>query len=1307
MYSSPLIIGDSIAFNFNRTYMKKKQLLIKNKLFIYPKLLVSVHLLGFLLLAITGFSQTPAYYNSSAGNSSNTFPLANSTNRVQWIYDPNIFKTGGTSGTAASSGTITKVYFRLGSSANSSTSYSNYTISLGQVTGTTSTWSSTTWATGLTQCFSQSTFSMTGATANSWYGITLSTPFTYDPSKALVFELKVSNTGSGNYVSQVTSGGNKRIWGTYSGGSGTSYGSGLVDFGFDLLRGSNDAGITAIVTPLCSPSVVATYANLGVNTLDSAKINWSVNGTLQNQNKYNTPIVSGGKPVNITLTPDYNFVDGNTYTVKCWTSQPNGKNDTLNKNDTMSITFKYMGPSGTPTTFDAIKCGPGKAPLKATTPFQTDSVLWYDAASGGQVIASGKNTFSPPLVLGTNTYYAQAFKISPNLKLENNLMGNYTYYTTGQAAQGGYANLTPNNDMFLDSFRIKLYYNTAGSKYSIYMRTGSYVGYQTSSSGWTQIVNDGSASVKDIGGNYIATLKLPGLLLTKGTTYGFCILSTGTNPVWTFGYNSSGHTAANADLAIFTQHYFYGSAPFSGYWSQGYTINLEANYRNVSCPSSRVPINVTVKPSPNGAGFTKGTPFQTTQPNTLGVISNPDIVAKGDQITWELTPPTGYSNSGYGSTWLTGSPVVVSKKGYPIDAKYWTWSAPSGSNPGKFTFKPDKDIVDSFYTVSLQIRDLGPHYCDSTITRHIFVAPRPEPNFKFNSPICDGDPVVFNDDSKISSGGITYKYDFNTGNPADTSTNNSSVFTFPTFGTYMVTLTTISTPYGYKESITIPVVVTEIPKIGFKVLNACEKVAVTFSNTTTIGAGTVTYDWDFGDPSTNLDKSTLKNPTYTYANAGAYKVTLKASASGCTAELSKNANQFATPKASFTTPSLICDKSDIQFTNTSTIKMGNMGYTWNFGDGGISNFASPVHQFATSTSKQVKMKAVSEFGCMDSMIKTITLAEAPNADFSWGAACNLTNTNFTFTGTKPAGALTTFNWNFAGEGSTTLENPSKLFGIVGRKAVTLTLVSNNGCSDVITKDVDVKLQSKADFTIADVCEEEDAVFTNKSSVSQGSLLYSWKFGDLATSSSQSPRHRYNIGGVSKTYNVTLVAIVPGGCSDSISKPVSVNAKPKSDFTFTTSGRKVYFIATQTGNTVYQWRFGDGGSSNTPNTQYDYLNFPSGKYTTCLAVVNAAGCFSETCKEVSITGGVEKLTKLSGVQVYPNPNKGSFTITIEDVKSDISISVYNLLGDVVKTIETSPLKSTYSVDLNVSNGVYMVKVTNGGLTSTQKVTINKN
>jgi PKD repeat protein len=748
-------------------------------------------------------------------------------------------------------------------------------------------------------------------------------------------------------------------------------------------------------------------------------------------------------------------------------------------------------------------------------------------------------------------------------------------------------------------------------------------------------------------------------------------------------------------------------AEFNGSGTNKIDVELDGSDDNATNNLLSKSLNVT--PSPAGFELVEGTNFPGyfRPGKSGGTLAIPDATVPGRKIVYEIAPntATGYTNSNYGSKW-TLSYAFKTVGGNSISGA--TFTAPSGSSNGTVSFDPPSSLNDSTVYLNLFVKNLSTG-CDSSFGRYVYIPHIVVPVFTATD-VCEGQVAVFNNKSTLTKGVAQYKWKFNDkGTPEDSSFLIDPIFNFSTYGIYNVEMTAWNNAYPkFTTSYNRNVTVTPIPQISFKVQNACEKVAVKFVNSTTLPIpGTITYNWDFGDPTTTLDKSSTKDASWIYTNPGGYKVTLRATANGCTGELVKNANQFATPKATFNAPSLICDKSDVQFTNTSTIKLGNMGYTWNFGDGGVSNFANPVHQFADAASKTVKMKAVSEFGCSDSISKTITLSESPNADFTWGPACNQSNTNFTFTGSKPAApAITNFNWNFAGEGTTTVENPSKLFGVVGKKMVTLTLVSNNGCSDVVTKEVNVKLQSKADFLSDDVCGDDDAVFINKSTVSAGNLNFNWKFGDGNNSAAQSPRHRYNIGGVSKTYNVTLVAIVPGGCSDSITKAVSVNANPDASFTYTKSGRLVNFTAKTTGATVYQWRFGDGGSAVTANPQYHYLAFPSGKYVACLAVVNAAGCFSETCQTIAITGGVDKLEKLSGVKVYPNPNNGAFTVTVEDPKSDLSIGVYNLLGDLIQTIDANALKSTYNVDLNVANGVYMVKVTNGGLVSTQKVTISK-
>lgn len=712
---------------------------------------------------------------------------------------------------------------------------------------------------------------------------------------------------------------------------------------------------------------------------------------------------------------------------------------------------------------------------------------------------------------------------------------------------------------------------------------------------------------------------------------------------------------------------------------------------------------ITIRPSPSGSSFIKGIPFSSPQPNTMGTTTNPDIVAEKDTLTYEIVAPKGYTNSNYGNTWLASGLTFRTKGGRNLSSSYFRFIGASVTGNAKIMFIPDMSLTDTTITMTISLLDLSAGICDSLLTRTILVAPRPISDFEFNQPVCDGDNVVFTNKTTISSGNFTSRWDFGTGNPADTANTTDVAFIFPTFGTYYVKLTNLSYPYGYVTTKTIPVVVSEIPLIGFKVFNACFGDSLSFVNTTTISSGKIDYKWDFG----NGISSTKFSPKQKYSVAGGYKVTLTATSNKCVAKLTKNAQQFARPIANYNVPSVLCDKTDIPFTNASTISIGNMGYKWDFGDGEISGYTDPIHSYANPGIKTIKMRVMSEFGCADSITKIITLSEAPLADFTTGPACNLSLTSFTFTGTKPiGGVLTSFYWDLAGEGTTTVENPTKMFSIVGKRLITLSVTSNNGCSDIISKEIDVKLQSKADFNVADVCEGSEAVFINKSKVSAGNLLYNWRFGDTKISSSQSPRHLY-APGVSQTYNVTLVAIVPGGCSDSISKPVTVNANPISNFTYTKSGRLVYFNATQAGNTIYHWNFGDGATAETPASQYNYLNaIGFGKFNACLTVVNAAGCFTQTCKEIAITEGIENVSKSNGITIFPNPNHGNFDVTIADPKSDISIAIYNVLGDVIKIIDTNPLTAKYSIDLNVANGIYLVKVTNGGLISSYKINVNK-
>jgi len=209
-------------------------------------------------------AQTPQYYNNFLGNSSNIFPLGSTTNRVQWIYGPNLFNSNGTTGAPAFLGLITTVYFKLGGSVNNSFPYANFTIYLGQNMGTSTTFPNATYVTGLTQVFSAASHTLTGGAANQWFGVTLNTPFLYNPNQSLVFEMTTTSAGS-TQVSQVNGTGAERIWGANGSVSGSS-GTGLINFGFDLIpatpcSGTPSAGSISYV-PGCPAQVKLTNATV-------------------------------------------------------------------------------------------------------------------------------------------------------------------------------------------------------------------------------------------------------------------------------------------------------------------------------------------------------------------------------------------------------------------------------------------------------------------------------------------------------------------------------------------------------------------------------------------------------------------------------------------------------------------------------------------------------------------------------------------------------------------------------------------------------------------------------------------------------------------------------------------------------------------------------------------------------------------------------------------------------------------------------------------------------------------------------------
>lgn len=106
-----------------------------------------------------------------------------------------------------------------------------------------------------------------------------------------------------------------------------------------MLGGNNAAALGRVHETRCvgMQDIDVVISNRGTNQIDSVDIAWEVNGVAQTTFKYKKTLdtLSGtGTHTDIVTLGQVNFVRGQVYDIKYWTTMPNGVADTINDNDT-------------------------------------------------------------------------------------------------------------------------------------------------------------------------------------------------------------------------------------------------------------------------------------------------------------------------------------------------------------------------------------------------------------------------------------------------------------------------------------------------------------------------------------------------------------------------------------------------------------------------------------------------------------------------------------------------------------------------------------------------------------------------------------------------------------------------------------------------------------------------------------------------------------------------------------------------------------------------------------------------------------
>ncbi len=474
-------------------------------------------------------------------------------------------------------------------------------------------------------------------------------------------------------------------------------------------------------------------------------------------------------------------------------------------------------------------------------------------------------------------------------------------------------------------------------------------------------------------------------------------------------------------------------------------------------------------------------------------------------------------------------------------------------------------------------------------------------------------------------------------------------------------------PFGNGKSDSIFVLVKPIPSVGYTLSPSsivCKGTSVTF-----YGSGAATYKWTNGITD---GVSFVPDSSNTYIVTGT-------DTNGChnTSSALVLVNPLPVIRIDASPSSSVCSETQVTLKGN-----GGLSYAWSKG-------ITDGVPFTPSITSTYSVIGKDSNGCFNKDSVLITVNTSPIIGFTATPSNNIcSGSSVSLRGT----GASKYVWRgLVSDGVTFTPDSTRSYWVIG--------IDSNNCFDSLNVPVTVFSKAVADFSTQGICELDSIRFIN---ISKNADKYNWRFGDGQISNQKSPNHLYKTGGVSKIYNVSLNSS-NDGCSDSVTKPVTIKPNPRSDFSFTKTGNKFDFKASQKDNTLYQWNFGNNDSASSSSTDYSYTYSQSNTYSVCLKVTSADNCFSETCKNIS-TIGISKTSKQSGINIYPNPNSGRFEVQIEKPENESVISVYNAVGQLVAAFPAQEGQTTYPINLEVSNGIYLVKIETGGMTFCERVVV---
>jgi PKD repeat protein len=561
----------------------------------------------------------------------------------------------------------------------------------------------------------------------------------------------------------------------------------------------------------------------------------------------------------------------------------------------------------------------------------------------------------------------------------------------------------------------------------------------------------------------------------------------------------------------------------------------------------------------------------------------------------------------------------------------YAWDFGDGNNSVSSNPSHTYATNDTFSVKLVNTSALG---CKDSIAKTVYIFPNPVADFSISdSQQCfNENNFSFTNLTTINSGSMSYNWSFGDG-AFSSITSPSHIYSSD--DTFFIKLV-INSNLNCSDSAEAFAYVFPSPEPDFSINDSQQcfnNNQFIFTNASSINSGTVqSFNWSFGDNQT----SNLSNTNHSYSTTDTiFQVMfIVGSDLQCADTVFRNVYIRPMPKADFVIwdSSQCFENNAFGFQNATTISSGSLTYNWNFDDGSYSTAIDPVHTFGYADTFRVKLLAISDHNCLDSVYKNtyIHVHPEPQAEFTINDSTQCLKWNdFQFSNNSTISSGTyTQTWYLGDNSVLTSHSPAYSYQYHDTFTVKLMIISDHLCKDSTLHKAIVYPMPIMGFSVDDssqCLENNSFAFSDTSHIESGSFTTYWDFGNSDTSHQSNPTLSYSFP---DTFLITLINSSALGCIDSLTRNVFVHPMPAASFSVNDTAQSFkdnQFVFTNnstisSGTINYFWQFGDGNTSTQTHPVHTYTTDDT--FTVQLTVSSGNTCID---------------TFVSTVYVFPTPN----------------------------------------------------------------------